>query len=89
MPHYYSKAIVILVVNEGEAHVELVGPKGNKETLEYESYRAELSKDDVFVIPAAYPVAIKATSNVNFTGFGINANNNNRNLLAGIYIYYI
>ncbi|KAK8467459.1 hypothetical protein PHAVU_007G059750 [Phaseolus vulgaris] len=83
VPHYYSKAIVILVVNEGEAHVELVGPKGNKETLEYESYRAELSKDDVFVIPAAYPVAIKATSNVNFTGFGINANNNNRNLLAG------
>nr|AHW49409.1 alpha-phaseolin [Phaseolus vulgaris] len=83
VPHYYSKAIVILVVNEGEAHVELVGPKGNKETLEFESYRAELSKDDVFVIPAAYPVAIKATSNVNFTGFGINANNNNRNLLAG------
>nr|P80463.2 RecName: Full=Phaseolin; Flags: Precursor [Phaseolus lunatus]AAA99532.1 phaseolin [Phaseolus lunatus] len=83
VPHYNSKAIVILVVEEGVAKVELVGPKREKESLELETYRADVSEGDVFVIPAAYPVAIKAISNVNFTSFGINANNNYRILLTG------
>ncbi|NP_001304231.1 beta-conglycinin, beta chain-like precursor [Vigna radiata] len=86
LPHYNSKAIVILVINEGEAKIELVGPSDQQqqdESLEVQRYRAELSEDDVFVIPAAYPVAINATSNLNFFAFGINAENNQRNFLAG------
>nr|AAZ06660.1 seed storage protein A [Vigna luteola]ABU40846.1 seed storage protein A [Vigna luteola] len=88
MPHYNSKAIVIMVINEGEANIELVGPREQQQQQQEESwqvqrYAAELSEDDVFVIPAAYPVAINATSNLNFFVFGINGENNQRNFLAG------
>jgi len=100
LPNYNSKAIVILVVNEGEANIEVVGQREQQQkqreeqreeqegSWELERYRAELSEDDVFVIPAVYPVAINATSNLNFIAFGINAENNQRNFLAGIYIIY-
>ncbi|XP_014490198.1 beta-conglycinin, beta chain-like, partial [Vigna radiata var. radiata] len=88
MPNYNSKAIVILVLNKGEANIELVGLKEPQQQQQEESwdvqrYSAELTEDDVFVIPAAYPVAINATSNMNFLAFGINAENNQRNFLAG------
>ncbi|WVY99095.1 hypothetical protein V8G54_031248 [Vigna mungo] len=87
IPSYNSKATVILVVNEGEANIELVGLKQQQQqqqqSWEVQRYSAELSEDDVFVIPAAYPVAINATSNLNFLAFGINAKNNQRNFLAG------
>ncbi|KAL5060582.1 hypothetical protein RYX36_032186 [Vicia faba] len=46
-------------------------------------YRARLSPDDVFVIPAGHPYAINASSELNLIGFGINAENNQRNFLAG------
>ncbi|BAT94099.1 hypothetical protein LR48_Vigan02g222900 [Vigna angularis] len=91
LPHYNSKAMVILVINEGKANIELVGlreqeqqqQEQQEEMLEVQRYRAKVSKHDVFVIPAAYPVAINATSNLNFFAFGINAENNQRNFLAG------
>ncbi|BAT94101.1 hypothetical protein VIGAN_08067200 [Vigna angularis var. angularis] len=85
LPHYNSKSIVILVVNEGEANVELVGVREQQqeESGEVQRYRAELSEEDVLVIPATYPVAINATSSLNFFAFGINAENNQRNFLAG------
>uniref|UniRef100_A0A0R0HYM3 Cupin type-1 domain-containing protein n=1 Tax=Glycine max TaxID=3847 RepID=A0A0R0HYM3_SOYBN len=86
LPHYNSKAIVILMVTEGEANIELVGLKEQQqgeETREVRKYRAELSEDDIFVIPAAYPFVVNATSNLNFVAFGINAENNQRNFLAG------
>ncbi|BAT94102.1 hypothetical protein VIGAN_08067300 [Vigna angularis var. angularis] len=90
LPHYNSKAMVILVINEGEANIELVGQREQQkqqeeqeESWEVQRYRAELSEDDVFIIPATYPVAINATSNLNFFAFGINAENNQRNFLAG------
>ncbi|XP_052730070.1 beta-conglycinin beta subunit 1-like [Vigna angularis] len=89
LPHYNSKAIVILVINEGKANIELVGRREEQqqqqqeERLQVQRYRAEVSEDDVFVIPAAYPVAMNATSNLNFFAFGINAESNQRNFLAG------
>ncbi|CAI8585136.1 unnamed protein product [Vicia faba] len=46
-------------------------------------YRARLSPGDVFVIPAGHPYAINASSELNLIGFGINAENNQRNFLAG------
>ncbi|XP_020226628.1 beta-conglycinin beta subunit 1 [Cajanus cajan] len=87
LPYYNSRATSILVINEGKAHVELVGlseqQMQQEKTLEVHRYVAELSENDIFVIPAAYPVVINATSNLNFLAFGINAKNNQRNFLAG------
>lgn len=78
------------MVSEGEANIELLGlrEQQQEERREVQKYRAELSEDDVFIIPAAYPVAINATSNLNFIAFGINAENNQRNFLAGICTIY-
>ena len=82
---------MILVINEGDANIELVGLKEQQQEqqqeeqpLEVRKYRAELSEQDIFVIPAGYPVVVNATSNLNFFAIGINAENNQRNFLAGI-----
>ncbi|XP_027909591.1 beta-conglycinin beta subunit 1-like [Vigna unguiculata] len=86
IPHYNSRARVIAVVTKGDGKLELVGQREHQEQeerWEVQRYRAELSEDDVFIIPTAYPVAINATSNLNFFAFGINAENNQRNFLAG------
>nr|QBZ93319.1 beta-conglycinin alpha subunit [Glycine tomentella] len=90
LPHFNSKAIVILVINEGDAKIELVGLKEQQQKqqreeqpLEVRKYKAELSEQDIFVIPAGYPVVVNATSDLNFFAFGINAENNQRNFLAG------
>ncbi|KAL2324422.1 hypothetical protein Fmac_023480 [Flemingia macrophylla] len=89
LPHFNSKATVILVISEGEADIELVGmreqenPEQQDEPLKVQRFKAELSEGDVFVIPAAYPVVLNATSNFNFFAFGLNAENNQRNFLAG------
>ncbi|KAL5077855.1 hypothetical protein RYX36_016839 [Vicia faba] len=101
LPHYNSRAIVIVTVNEGKGDFELVGQRNeNQQGLreEYDeekeqgeeeirkqvqNYKAKLSPGDVLVIPAGYPVAIKASSNLNLVGFGINAENNQRYFLAG------
>ncbi|XP_058766996.1 vicilin-like [Vicia villosa] len=101
LPHYNSRAIVIVTVNEGNGDFELVGLRNEKqqgqrkeddeeEEQEEEeinkqviNYKAKLSQGDVFIIPAGHPVAIRASSNLNLLGFGINAENNQRNFLAG------
>ena len=86
---------MVLVINEGEANIELVGIKEQQQRqqqeeqpLEVRKYRAELSEQDIFVIPAGYPVVVNATSDLNFFAFGINAENNQRNFLAGTYFVY-
>lgn len=107
LPHYNSRAFVILVVNEGKGHIELVSQRNehqrrqqqhqreededeeeqeqeeDKRSRQLQRYRARLSSGDVFVIPASNPVAINASSDLNIIGFGINAENNQRNFLAG------
>ena len=77
---------MILVIDEGEASIEFVGireQQQEEEIREVRKYRAELSEDDIFVIPAAYPFVVNATSILNFLAFGVNAENNQRNFLAG------
>ncbi|XP_027367670.1 beta-conglycinin, beta chain-like [Abrus precatorius] len=97
LPHYNSKAIVVLVVNKGKAKLELVGLEEQQQKQEQEqeeeeeqegtrkvqSYRAKLSEGDIFVIPASHPVAINASTDFHIVAFGINAENNQRNFLAG------
>lgn len=95
LPHYNSRSTVVLVINEGKGHLELVGHKSEQQEQreqdekelrnpEVQRYNARLSPGDVVIIPAGHPVAINASSNLNFLGFGINAENNQRNFLAGI-----
>ncbi|CAL5201855.1 unnamed protein product [Lathyrus oleraceus] len=101
LPHYNSRAIVIVTVNEGKGDFELVGQRNENQqeqrkeddeeeeqgeeeiNKQVQNYKAKLSSGDVFVIPAGHPVAVKASSNLDLLGFGINAENNQRNFLAG------
>ncbi|CAJ2630205.1 unnamed protein product [Trifolium pratense] len=101
LPHYNSRAVVVLLVNEGKGNLELVGPNNEQQEQEEDEeeqqeweeeqdqnkriqrYKARLSRGDVVVIPAGYPHAIKASSDLYLLGFGINAENNQRNFLAG------
>jgi hypothetical protein len=59
--------------------------EGQERSEQVQRYRARLSPGDVFVIPAGHPVAVSASSNLYLVGFGINAENNQRNFLAGRY----
>ncbi|GAU31893.1 hypothetical protein TSUD_270780 [Trifolium subterraneum] len=56
---------------------------GQERSRQVQRYRARLSPGDVFVIPAGHPVAVSASSNLYLVGIGINAENNQRNFLAG------
>ncbi|GAU18118.1 hypothetical protein TSUD_248190 [Trifolium subterraneum] len=57
--------------------------EGQERSRQVQRYRSRLSPGDVFVIPAGHPVAVSASSNLYLVGFGINAENNQRNFLAG------
>ncbi|CAL0302853.1 unnamed protein product [Lupinus luteus] len=91
LPHYNSKAIFIVAVDEGEGNYELVGIRDQQrqqdekeeEKEEVRRYSARLSQGDIFVIPAGHPISINASSNLRLLGFGINADQNQRNFLAG------
>ncbi|XP_057425448.1 provicilin-like [Lotus japonicus] len=95
LPHYHSTSTLILVVNEGRGELELVAQRrqqqrGQEEEQEEEQprieaqrFRARLSPGDVIVIPASHPFAVTASSDLNLLAFGINAENNQRNFLAG------
>ncbi|XP_061376206.1 provicilin-like [Gastrolobium bilobum] len=95
LPYFNSEATVLLYVVEGEGYLELVGPRQQQQEQEQEEeekqqqqqqvqrYRAKLSKNEVIVIPAGHPVAVNASSDLRLLGFGINAENNQRNFLAG------
>ncbi|PNX90995.1 convicilin-like protein, partial [Trifolium pratense] len=80
----------------GKGNLELVGPNNEQQEQEEDEqqeqdeggrqvqrYNARLSPGDVVVIPAGHPVAVSASSDLSLLGFGINAENNQRNFLAG------
>ena len=50
---------------------------------------AELSERDVMVIPPDHPVAVRANQNLRIVLFNINADNNQRNFLAGFTFIFI
>ncbi|XP_045787488.1 vicilin-like [Trifolium pratense] len=100
LPHYNSRATLIVAAVEGKGEFELVGQRnenqqeqreedeeeeeeGQDRSRQVQRYRARLSPGDVFVIPSGHPVAVSASSNLYLVGFGINAENNQRNFLAG------
>ncbi|XP_019433022.1 PREDICTED: conglutin beta 4 [Lupinus angustifolius] len=86
LPHYNSKAIFVVLVDEGEGNYELVGIRDQQrqqDEQEVRRYSARLSEGDIFVIPAGHPISINASSNLRLLGFGINADENQRNFLAG------
>lgn len=69
---------------EEEEEEEQEEEEEEQRTLRVQRFRAKLSPGDVVVIPASYPVAVNASSDLNLLAFGINAENNDRNFLAGI-----
>jgi hypothetical protein len=91
---------VIVAVDEGKGEFELVGQRNENQQEQREEdkeneqdeersqqvqrYRARLSPGDVYVIPAGHPTVVSASSDLSLVGFGINAENNQRNFLAGI-----
>lgn len=96
MPNFNSRTTLIVTVNEGKGEFELVGQRienRQEKREEYEQeeerkqqvqrYRARLSPGDVYIIPAGHPTVVTASSDLSFLGFGINAENNQRNFLAG------
>ncbi|PQQ11124.1 vicilin GC72-A [Prunus yedoensis var. nudiflora] len=98
VPHFNSKATHLIMVVEGNGLVEMACPclasqrqeiKGQQEQQGEQNGRhmkvtAQLSPGDVFVIPAGHPVAFVAQNqNLRILGFGLNAQNNMRNFLAG------
>ncbi|PPR91215.1 hypothetical protein GOBAR_AA29480 [Gossypium barbadense] len=73
VPHYNSKATFVVLVTDGNGHVEM-------------RVRAQLSTGDIFVVPAGHPVTFVASQNKNLglLGFGLyNGQDNKRIFVAG------
>ncbi|KAK6913966.1 Cupin 1 [Dillenia turbinata] len=96
-PFFNSKSTKIVYVVEGNGCFEMACPhvasqsqgsqtrKGVTESTSYKKLYAHLSRGDALVIPAGHPVTFIADQNQNLqlVSFGINAQNNKRNFLAG------
>ncbi|KAK6913959.1 Cupin 1 [Dillenia turbinata] len=96
-PYYNSKSTKIVNVVEGNGYFEMACPhvasqshgpqtrEGVTESTSYKKLYAYLSPGDALVIPAGHPVTFIANQNqeLQLVSFGINAQNNKRNFLAG------
>lgn len=87
-PHYNSRTTYVVLVEEGSGYFEIASPHLAEQSDKKVGSR--LSKGDLFVVPAGHPVALVAAKNesIRAIGFGINAQNNQRNFLAGKLIIY-
>ncbi|KAM3755014.1 hypothetical protein ACB098_02G007100 [Castanea mollissima] len=100
VPHFNSRATVIVYVAEGTGSFEMACPHLSRQGQEYQDRReqeeeesggqyhrvtARLSRGDTFIVPAGHPVAVIASQNedLRLFGFSVNAENNQRNFLAG------
>lgn len=100
VPHFNSRATVIVYVADGTGSFEMGCPHLSTQGQEYQDRReqeeeesggqyhrvtARLSRGDTFIVPAGHPVAVIASQNedLRLIGFGVNAENNQRNFLAG------
>ncbi|XP_050219262.1 vicilin Jug r 2.0101 [Mercurialis annua] len=98
VPHYNSRATMIVLVVEGSGRMEMACPHLASQRQEqeqeqdrttarkqYQKISSDLSTGDVFIVPAGHPIAILASQNENLQtlAFGINAWSNERNFLAG------
>ncbi|KAL5541526.1 hypothetical protein UlMin_009236 [Ulmus minor] len=98
VPHFNSRATVLAMVVEGNGQFEMACPHLARQSQEreqreeqeqeqssgqYHRVTARLSPGDVVIIPAGHPIAIVANENLRMVGFGINAENNEKNFVAG------
>ncbi|KAL4642326.1 hypothetical protein ACB092_02G008300 [Castanea dentata] len=100
VPHFNSRATVIVYVAEGTGSFEMACPHLSRQGQEYQDRReqeeeesggqyhrvtARLSRGDTYIVPAGHPVAVIASQNedLRLIGFSVNAENNQRNFLAG------
>uniref|UniRef100_Q9SPL4 Vicilin-like antimicrobial peptides 2-2 n=1 Tax=Macadamia integrifolia TaxID=60698 RepID=AMP22_MACIN len=98
-PFFNTRSTKVVVVASGEADVEMACPhlsgrhggrRGGKrheeeEDVHYEQVKARLSKREAIVVPVGHPVVFVSSGNENLLlfAFGINAQNNHENFLAG------
>ncbi|KAM4115879.1 hypothetical protein ACJW30_02G007100 [Castanea mollissima] len=86
VPHFNSRATVIVYVAEGTGSFEMACPHLSRQGQEYQDRREqEEEESDTFIVPAGHPVAVIASQNedLRLIGFSVNAENNQRNFLAG------
>lgn len=93
VPHYNSKATVVVYVVEGTGRFEMAWPHDSSQSYEYQERGSEeeeessigrfqkvtarLARGDIFVIPAGHPIAITASQNENLRLVGFGINGEN------------
>ncbi|XP_043693278.1 vicilin-like antimicrobial peptides 2-1 [Telopea speciosissima] len=96
-PFFNTKSTKVVVVDSGEGYVEMACPhlsrrrggRGGRheeeEDVHYQLIRSRLSPRSTIVVPAGHPVVFVAFGNENLQlfAFGINAQDNHENFLAG------
>ena len=89
-PFFNSRSTMVAAVLEGEGYLEMVCPhlSGEKQQQQgaspiYQKVSSSLRRGTLFVVPAGHPIAIVAgtSRNLEIVCFGINAENNRRELL--------
>lgn len=93
MPHFNTRAIILAFVAKGKGYSEMACPhvandeeeETDRKEGQIKRVESELLEDDMYVIPAAHPVTVRAAENNNLEVFEfvLNAPYNFRNFLAG------
>nr|6KM8_A Chain A, 7S globulin [Momordica charantia] len=88
VPHFNSRATWAVFVAEGAGSFEMACPhleESEGRSSRFERVAGHLSPGGLLVVPAGHPIAVMASpkENLRLVGFGINAQNNLRNFLAG------
>ncbi|KAK4257968.1 hypothetical protein QN277_007488 [Acacia crassicarpa] len=91
LPHFNSKGIILAYVADGEGYYQLGSPYPiNKQQQQQqegliERLTANVTRRDLYIIPAGYPVAVNALeeTQLEVVEFMLNAHNNTRKFLIG------
>ncbi|KAI9089714.1 hypothetical protein K1719_029007 [Acacia pycnantha] len=93
LPHFNSKGIILAYVADGEGYYQVGSPYPiNKQQQQQqqeegliERLTANVTRRDLYIIPAGYPVAVNAPedSHLEVVEFILNARNNTRKFLIG------
>ncbi|KAI9089783.1 hypothetical protein K1719_029076 [Acacia pycnantha] len=91
MPHYNTRGIILGIVADGEGNTEIACPhlaskeEGEQQEGQIKSLSANVTKGDLYIIPAGHPVSVRASekSILEVVEFVLNAPYNFRNFLAG------
>ncbi|KAK4257965.1 hypothetical protein QN277_007485 [Acacia crassicarpa] len=91
MPHYNTRGIILAIIADGDGNTEIACPhlvdkeEGEQQEGQIKSLSANVTKGDLYIIPAGHPVSVRASekSILEVVEFVLNAPYNFRNFLAG------